>query len=485
MASYYVAPNIASGSGTLSSPWGISDLLIGPGGGAGYPTPGVALTTPVAGDTLFFRGGDYHFTGSSNNGDNTRQLLSPQVSGTLSQPITFQAYPGETVNIYEDNGTQPVLGTELPTVDYVRFIGLTVFMTPNDYHGPGIRLSGVGNEVGYCEVVGTFVNIGDNHDGIRIDYSTNAWIHHNDVHGVQGTHYNSAGIKIYHSVLSIIEDNYIHDCYAGVFDKDADVFLGDYAEKTTYRRNWITNNFLLPWIGNLNTTVVGIYYIYDNVIDNYSNRTDMGTIRINDFVDAPANQCQIYNNLFRSSTPGQEIFDAKNSVQQNIWNNISICGGISFIAFHENYTQFAPSGVTAPLTYLDYNVYDGTPSYQFGVFTTPTTFTIAQMRAQQFEVNSRIDSATNIFVDQVSYALKTSPVNYTVAGRFGDMVGPRNGSPVGPSNTPMSNSVAQIINVNKYGPSAQQFSQTTAISGPPYEKLTAGTTKSVYPGRGW
>ena len=173
---YYVSPSATSGSGTLANPFGLPDLL------NADDSPGRALTVLKPGDTLDFEAGNYHFNGLTYNGSWSTQLLGPTVSGTPTQPITLQAMPGATVNIFEDSGGQPVFGTEDPTLSYVRFIGFNVNPGPQD----AFQIDGTGNEVAYCTIAGEYVATADNHDGIRIDSANAAWIHNNIITGVTG-----------------------------------------------------------------------------------------------------------------------------------------------------------------------------------------------------------------------------------------------------------------------------------------------------------
>jgi len=461
-ANYYVAPKLSSGSGTLGDPFGIPDLT----NSSIYAVTAPALTALRPGDMLFFRGGDYHFTGSVGVA-NTVQLLGPSVSGTASQPITFRSYPGEAVNVFEDSGTQPIFGTELPTLDYVRFIGLTVHMSP-DYHAPGFRISGTGNEVGYCEVIGTNVASADNHDGIRIDYAQNAWIHHNNIHSITGPvgAYNSAGIKCYDDGHILIEDNYIHDNTCGVFDKDGGLIRPepDGFHQSIYRRNYIVNNVERDFVGPLQGALSN-YYVYDNVIG--------GTFNIGGFNE----DSQIYNNLFLTLGPitgyqtanGYGWFwgNMSNSYRQNIWNNIVFAPNSKLTAFYNIAITYVQSGPNAPISYMDYNVYTGTPNYQFGG---GTTFTFPQMQSQGFEQHTSVVSGPlNIYQDLTAYQLLPQ---WQTAGRYGDSVGPRF-------------PIAQILDVSRYGPqAAPAFAISTAsllngsISTPYSQTLNAsgGTT---------
>ena len=120
---YYVSPSATSGSGTLSNPFGRSQLL------NTTTTPvsqGPALTILQPGDTLYFLGGTYTVSGSTSADYWWNQLISPTVSGTASEPITLAAYPGATVNFVMSAGAQPLFGTAIPTLNYVRFLGFTI-----------------------------------------------------------------------------------------------------------------------------------------------------------------------------------------------------------------------------------------------------------------------------------------------------------------------------------------------------------------------
>ncbi len=484
MADYYVAPIGANGSGTVDDPWGIPDLFTASGSAITYRA---AMTTLQPGDTLFFRGGTYNISGPVG----TQPLISPTHSGTAVNPITLRPYPGESVMVIETPGASPVFGTLQSSIvvnnpSYIRFLGFSI-STPNDpggLSGSGFHMGGVGNEIAYCDFLGHYVNTNDNHPGIRVDYSDAIWIHHNTIHDVisnQALSGNGSGIEMYYSNNCIIEDNYFYNCDYSVYDKitgfqAAPISSGSH---NTFRRNWgIFNTRGYEGNGYLPVTT---NYIYDNVFDGPTFPVDIGMYSIGS---------QVYNNLFRMTSTGQVVMCTGNdalgtqSYLSQIWNNISIHGGsaISLALWLRDQT-FPSSADTRPYDIVDYNVYDGTPSYFLKISGSAQTISLATMRSTySYETHAIQDTATNIFVDQVSYVLKGV---YPTAGRFGDMVGPRTSSPVGPFNVASPNSVSQIINSSRYGPQAMPLSQATAISGPPYEKLTAGTTKSVSPGRGW
>ncbi len=459
MANYYVSNSGSPGSGSIGDPWGIPDLLDG-----SYAI-GPALTTLVAGDTLFCRGGDYHITRSFQTGAGTVQILYPANSGTLGQPITIQSYPGEIANfILEGDVGQPLWGTATPVRDYIRWLGLQVTVTATHDYGSypefivqptAFTVSGTGIEIGYCEIIGTDVTTTDNHEGIFVaPDAVNHWIHHNNIHGwTAGTEPNSAGIKVYKSVGLIVEDNYIHDNRTGIHDKDS----GSVLNLPIYRRNWLTGNTGIQFRGNNQQEgALALYYIYDNVID--------GAIDLFSFNSGS----QLYNNLIRTSelTPdyGKLLAMSGNGcVQLEIWNNLVLpLADAPVHGYADINTLFVVSGPTAQFSYMDYNVYTGTPFYVFGEGAGSHDFTLAQFQGQGFETNAIEDTRANIFVDEVAYVLKGV---YPTAGRFGDQVGPRY-------------SVASILDTTRYGPAAMSDPGTGVMA--PTEGHDAQTAVAVF-----
>jgi hypothetical protein len=100
-ATYYVAPPASGGNdsnpGTIGSPWA---------------TWNKAVTTPVAGDTVYIRAGTYTTSGAT-----------ATHAGTAGLPITLKAYPGETVTI-TGTGLLYFLRLEAPywTIDGISFV---------------------------------------------------------------------------------------------------------------------------------------------------------------------------------------------------------------------------------------------------------------------------------------------------------------------------------------------------------------------------
>lgn len=126
-ATYYVAPTGSdSNPGTAALPW---------------KTPHKPKTVLVAGDTVYFRQGDYVITNHISIGGN---------SGTSTAPITYTSYPGEKARIVYDRRSVP---TDLTTVqimwivrDYLIFDGLGFYQTPESrsvFTSTGVFFGGV------------------------------------------------------------------------------------------------------------------------------------------------------------------------------------------------------------------------------------------------------------------------------------------------------------------------------------------------------
>ena len=181
----------------------------------------------------------------------------------------------------------------------------------------------------------------------------------------------------------MIEDNYIHDCTVGVFDKDSGK-QGDGTNRPTYRRNWLTHHRDSQFLGN-NQGDQARYYIYDNVVDGTINLYTLNT------------GSQIYNNLVRSAGA---VTSWQSSYQQNIWNNIVLANKQAVSGYGASEVPFSTGRSDSPLRYMDYNVYDGNPSFSFK----DVSYTLAQFRSRGFERHAAVvPGAASIFRDLTSY----------------------------------------------------------------------------------
>lgn len=364
-----------------------------------------------AGDTVFVKKGTYNVGASPNW---AVPAVNPARAGTQDDPITFKAYPGHTVQITTAGG-QAAIGSN--SRDFIVWEGFIVNMADR---AKGILVMGArGCTIGHCEVIGNYVPSNDNHDGIRIERAPACRVHHCIVRGVKGDSVNSAGIKLYSKGAKrvIIEDNYIHDNTAGIFDKDFGV-------ENTYRRNYFTRN-RTQFYGN-NQGGPARYYIYDNVFD--------GKIELH----AGNTGTEIHDNLVRSDRLIGAWADGV--ISTKVWNNIVISEGSSIMACQNKKQQ-----LSSALAYMDYNVYDADPTYDFGEYTSNhQRLLLGQMQSAGFEKNSDVvSSVKDVFESGQSYKLLPQ---WKTAGRYGDAVGPEN--------------VAVVVDTTRYGPKVMALPAT-------------------------
>ena len=183
-----------------------------------------ACTVAVAGDTVLIRGGVY------------KQTLRPQNSGTVGNPITFRAYPGETPTIRDTPGLGNIPAGEA-AVEAGRQYGIYV------YGHSYIVLQGlaVTNVMGWARIVNS------NHIVIRDGNFTNAT--------ASGT---TAGIKFYLSDDNIVRDN--------VIDGGEDNLRLIHSDRNLVEGNSITSGRHSLWgivCGNFN--VIRNNYFYNDL----------------------------------------------------------------------------------------------------------------------------------------------------------------------------------------------------------------------------
>jgi len=364
-----------------------------------------------AGDTALVKEGIYDVGASPNW---AVPAVDPSHSGTKDDLITFRACPGHRVKITTSGG-QAAIGSN--GRDYIVWEGFIVDMTDR---AKGILIMNAkGCTIGYCEVIGSYIASGDNHDGIRIERAPDSRIHHCIIRDIKGDSPNSAGIKVYSKGAEnvIIEDNYIHDNTAGVFDKDFGV-------QNTYRRNYFTRN-RTEFYGN-NQGGQALYYIYDNVFD--------GKIELH----AGNTGTEIHDNLLRCGQLAGAW--AGGIAKTKIWNNIVISNATSIMA-----CQMKKQQLSVALAYMDYNVYDAEPAYDFGEYTSSRQrLSLDRMQSTSYERNSHVvSSARDVFEDEKSYKLLPK---WKTAGRHGDAMGPEN--------------IALVLDTTRYGPFSRERTQS-------------------------
>jgi hypothetical protein len=413
---YYVTNRPGSGMGTLADPFGMADLP------ADRTHTSRALDLLAPGDTLYFRGGAYHFTLF---GDHVA-WIAPHRSGTAEQPITIASYPGEVAELIKDGGDDYVsmTGTVSPkgTVNHAIIKGFVI--RPGLWMG--VQVHGNGHEIAYNKLVGSYAQWKaiDNYDALETLNASDVWIHHNEVCEFRDALTRVGGIKLYwHCDNITVEDNYVHDC-----DGLAITNKG-HATNSTIRRNLVMSNARgIAGAMYADGAVKIATHIHDNVTDYFINNGNQG------------DRNQIHNNLILSASSPRVVYSSTGDRRTNGWDNIVITPTSSVTYPHS--IAYTPSGASAPIEYLDYNLYvaaDGSipaPTYTF----TGKTYTLAEFRAEGFERHSQAIAGgpAAIFAVPKTFALKPK---FLAAGRDGGMPGPAD--------------VATILDVSRYGPVAR------------------------------
>jgi hypothetical protein len=462
---YYVDMHSGSGAGTFGDPFGLADLA-NPGDGA----PGTAFQALQPGDYLYFRAGTYSAVGSSVIGYYDKPYFAPVRSGSSGNPITIKAYPGEAVTLTYAGGAYgvPVIGSR--EFSYIRIIGFTVDVSNSASLAIGVSGMQIGNaatpssnqEIAYNKVIGGSCSlcssVDANYQAIMLQNTTSAWIHHNELGNFTATAFpgntNAAGLKLYKDTNAIIEDNWVHDNCMGIFDKDS----GTSGSYNTYRRNYLTANTIIQFIG-ANQGVPATHFIYDNVIDG----------ALAPIWGSPAqvfgNNQEIHNNLFRGSntaslTPFIEWGNAGQVTNLKIWNNIEIANGTNVPIMNTTQTLAGPP--SAIVAYSDQNVYDSAPTWFLNFYgSSPQTLGVAGMQDNGFEKHSFVIPVASLFVDQIAYVVKPP---YTTNGRYGDTMGPK------------GIATATILDTSRYGPQAST-GPTTTITTTQFRGVFSGSVR--------
>lgn len=256
---YYAAPLDRPGTGTATDPYGLPDLWPN-----GFPGPACKALAP--GDTLYLYGGNYYQPTRARAAYEYGAIV-PGVSGTPAAPIVIRSVPGEVAHLY-GTGQCPIVGNKMygdkvaGRTDF-KILRLCLHQTGVQ---PAIRLihttpDAANVEIGFCRVTGADVSpLGDNHNGIRVDYATDTYVHDTEVSNVKGGGLNSAGIMEYNSLRSRYERCYVHDCNTGIFSKQSNT-------GTLVKDSVIVRNSQSSIRGNILSTYDGSIEVQGSVTD--------------------------------------------------------------------------------------------------------------------------------------------------------------------------------------------------------------------------
>ena len=278
-------------------------------------SPATAMKNAVAGDTVYFRGGQYDLYHDPNIHESYywyRGILGPSSSGTVDNPITFAAYPGETP-VMNSNGWQRALGNG--DKNYIVFDGF-VLKAHNGKgmggliitdHNIGGRVKG--NIVRNCIFDGgtTIDTFTDNREGLRIEGTSYTLIRNCKFYNYRETNnnHNTSAIKTYGNDHLTIENTEIYNCSQGIFLKQD-------TDDSIIRYNYIHDcyNAFFTHVSTDANSISDRNQVYHNVIANNSGGFSVG------YRDGTGDDWEIYNNII------YEGIGCSNGKGWKIWNNI-------------------------------------------------------------------------------------------------------------------------------------------------------------------
>lgn len=329
-----------------------------------------AFANATAGDIVYFRGGTYNVP-AKNDGNTYAGYYMPAHSGTVGNPITFQAYSGETP-VFNGNstggeawGTNGVVGETIFGFSKVRHIIIDGFTIQCDggtkmarihigsadqaeantgpYLTGNITLQNLRINGGTTIISGS-----DNSEGVRIDKADNVTIRNSVIYNYRTSYgpdwNNTAGIKSYESDTVHIYSNEFYNCSACIYAK-------------SYNNNWLVyNNFIHGTGGTGINLSTNSHYatnmqVYNNLI------VGLSTNGITLFAESDnMNNVSVYHNtVYSSGTMLEGCFawpvNAGYATGWSLYNNICQATGSDYSR------AIARFGSAAALNTVDYNNY--------------------------------------------------------------------------------------------------------------------------------
>jgi hypothetical protein len=314
-----------------------------------------AFDNAVAGDVVNFRGGTYSVP-AKNFSTSYHGYYEPAHSGTSGNPITFQAYTGETPLF---NGTAggsgdnsdyaTVFGTN--GINYITFDGFH-FQSDNGTKMARIFIGGddpssipsmpdahtsIGIVLKNCDINGgsTAILTGDNRENVRINNAISILVQKCKIYNARSTfgYPGINAIKSYFGTYVTVENNEIYNTEEAVYLKsDTDHWI--------IRNNWIHDN---------NVAGISVTPYYTSATHNATNHT-------------------IYNNVIANSTGGISVYTDDNSAQgpanadnMTVYNNtVYNIGGIGLnFTGTRNFTMYnnIVQGFSGNQLYFGYSYY--------------------------------------------------------------------------------------------------------------------------------
>ena len=324
----------------------------------------------IAGDTVYFRGGTYQLQvldGSTFYWYNG--VLNPANSGTSVNPITFQAYSGETPTMNTtryDTSRQEAPAFGVNGQSYIIFDGFTFTATADDVVG-GIKLmtdnvsSGYGTEgdiIRNCYFPGMrtpYENSNTtNWPAVFIQECNGCTVENSIFHSIregQANYHNITAIVMYHDGETIIRNNEFYDNSMSVWIKSDN-------ENTYVYNNYFHDSFAAI-LGQVYSTINsdGVY-IYNNVIVNMD---ECGIDWANEEDSSHGNDFTVYNNTIYNiaSKRGITTSQCESGHGAVVYNNIvQSTNTLFFPTMQTNYSGYIKecdhNNLTPPMTvYVD------------------------------------------------------------------------------------------------------------------------------------
>jgi hypothetical protein len=213
-----------------------------------------------AGDTVMVAAGVYN----TNSATDARYIpiYNPANSGTEDAPITFVGNGRVELRSNQSTGRQPILGThDRSHIVWDGFIINEEYVPTRADTGPVVVWESNNVTLQNLHVIGQIQNWGDNHNGIRLEYTDNIVLKNNRVEGFRESH--GSCITTYRTGQLLIENNELSDADDAIFIK------GVNDGPVTIRNNLVTdtkNGIMFGGIGLSGQ----MSYVYQNVVLNSS-----------------------------------------------------------------------------------------------------------------------------------------------------------------------------------------------------------------------
>lgn len=245
--------NVTYAGNSASTPWRTLGRAVWGSTSRNNPNTSQAAR---AGDTVLVSAGTYNTNAATNSRNDP--IYNPANSGSSGSPITFRAVGTVHLQSSNSSGTQPIIGTLGRS--HIVWDGFTVneatVPTRRDT-GPVTVWSSNNVTLQNLHVIGRVQNWGDNHNGIRLEDSSNVTVRNTRVEGFYESH--GGGITTYRCRDLLLEHNEIDDAEDGIFIKGAN------DGPVTIRYNLVSNTKNGIMFGGIGLSG-SMSYVYQNLI---------------------------------------------------------------------------------------------------------------------------------------------------------------------------------------------------------------------------